>query len=465
MRFPEAANRNYSHEELLRRHTGWSTEPEPWAKRREAWAVLQAQTDELADRLEACGIQARLPATITAVSAVTLQEDVLDNYRPIRFLPAIAARERRPYLNALRYWLETNEAARRYVRFGVVTYGEPLSLGDDLREAITVLTRRISRWASYIRKKYGIEVIYRGVEYTFKERTEGEGRTLHLHANVLYWPHRVLRADEWRAFLTSTHERLAAHWKDNGKVEDVAEIVKYVVKPEDLKDTTDDELVWLYEGTFKKRISAPMNSFKAFVSDLRKDRQKVVNVSSRGLKIVSKARKLDRATPKEARVAGGRATNVILGVTLPQWRHTPWAESMILVQNRERHAIGEAAETFRNDIEALHMEALIYWRENGAPEPSIAMEVAEQWGGGADNVVPFGQPRRPKDYIVHTSRVIVHHPENGEADEVEIGSETGIETGIRPIPIVRSGTRNGLSFGNGPPERLRSYPNPERGVG
>lgn len=455
-RYPEAANRSYTHEELLKRHTGWETEFGPWTERRKAWALIQAQTEEIAERLEALGIQARLPASITTISAVTLQEDTLDSFRPIRFLPAIAARERRPYLNAMRYWLETNPQAKKYVRFAVVTYGTPIHAGDDLREAISDLTRRISRWAHYVWKRFGIEVLYRGIEYTWKDRDGSGEQTLHLHANVLYWPHRQLKTEEWTAFLTISHEKLASHWKDNGRVNDVAEIVKYVVKPEDLRKLEDDDLVWLYENTFKKRISAPMNTLRIFFSNLTKERKKVVTVSARGLRIVTKARKLDRAKAKEDRVGGGvQATNVILGLTLPQWRHTPYAEPIILVQNRDKNAVGKAAEAFRNDVETLHAEALMYWQDNGAPSPDEALRLAEAWDDGADNVVAFRKGRRPTSYKVHTSRVTVHGSETVPANDAEPRSDT----------VLQFDTEKGLSLGNGP--RAPSFVGltPGKGVG
>lgn len=428
LRDPEAAKKLYTHEELLKRHTGWATEFENWSERRKAWAVIQAQTEEIADRLEALGIQARLPASITSISAVTLQEDTLDSFRPIRFLPAIAARERRPYLNAMRYWLEKNPQAKKYVRFAVITYGTPIRAGDDLREAISDLTRRISRWAHYVWKHFGVEVLYRGVEYTWKDRDGSGEQTLHLHANVLYWPHRNMDS-QWPEFLTVSHARLASHWKDNGRVQDVAEIVKYIIKPEDLRKLEDDDLVWLYENTFKKRVNAPMNSLRKFVSQLNKDRQKVVTVSERGLRIVTKARKLDRAKAKEDRVGGGRAANIILGLTLPQWRHTPFAEPMILVQNRDRNAVGKAAEAFRNEVDALHAEALMNWQDNGAPPPAAALELAKAWDDGADNVVAFRKGRRPSTYKVHTSRVTVHGSETVPANDAEPRSDTLLKTG------------------------------------
>lgn len=452
-RNPDKARKLFTHEELLKRHTGWATEFELWSKRRKAWAVIQAQTEEIADRLEALGIQARLPASITSISAVTLQEDTLDSFRPIRFLPAVAARERRPHLNAMRYWLEKNPQAKKYVRFAVITYGTPIRAGDDLREAISDLTRRISRWAHYVMKRFGVEVLYRGIEYTWKDRDGNGEQTLHLHANVLYWPHRNMD-EQWVEFLAVSHVKLDSHWKDNGRVQDVAEIVKYVVKPEDLRKLDDDDLLWLYENTFKKRISAPMNSLRKFASNLTKERKKVVTVSEVGLRIVTKARKLDRAKAKEDRVGGGRATNIILGLTLPQWRHTPFAEPMILVQNRAPGAVGKAAEAFRNDVNALHMEALLYWQDNGAPAPAAALELAKAWDDGAENVVAFKR-RPPSTYKVHTSRVTVPAAETLPANDAEPRSDT----------VLQFDTEKGLSLGNGP--RAPSFVGltPGKGVG
>ena len=398
---------DFTHETLVEINTGLSLDPSAWRDRCERSEKLHQQTEVLASLLEEAGIKAYQDTEITAISAVTGKIDQLDSFRPIRFLPAVAARERRPHLNALRYFLESNVPARRYTRYAVITYGQPIEAYGQLREAIADLTRRISKWSHEIRQKYDIEVLYRGLEYTRKLRNDDdENYTYHLHANVLYWPHRQLRSAEWSEFLSYTREKISSHWKDNGKIEDVREIVKYVIKPDDLKDIEANEVKWLFEETFKTRVSTPLNSFKDFVSELEENRQKVVFVGKQGLKLVEKARRLDHSKREDRPKSGIKPKNIILGVTLPQFRNSPWAEPVILVQNYEPGAVGEGAKEFRVRLQMLKDDARATWDRAGAPDPQVALAVAQAWRDGGDNVEPI---RRQGGglYTVHTGSVIV----------------------------------------------------------
>ena len=402
---------DYTHESLVELNTGLSLDPAAWRDRCTAADKLHQQTEHLASLLEEAGIKAYQDTEITAISAVTGKVDQLDSFRPIRFLPAVAARERRPHLNALRYFLESNVPARRYTRYAVVTYGEPIQAHGQLREAIADLTRRISKWSHEIRQKYDIEVLYRGLEYTRKLRNDDdENYTYHLHANVLYWPHRQLRAAEWAEFLSYTKDKIKSHWRDNGKIKDVREIVKYVIKPDDLKDIEADEVKWLFEQTFKTRVSTPMNSFKDFVSELEENRQKIVFVGKQGLKLVEKARRLDHSKREDRPKSGIKPKNIILGVTLPQFRNSPWAEPVVLVQNYEPDAVGEGAVEFRVRLKMLRDDARKDWDKNGAPDPAVALAVADAWKSGAENVEPIRRPGGDL-YTVHTCRVIVRSDE------------------------------------------------------
>ena len=401
-----------THESLVELNTGLSLDPAAWRDRCQASEKLHQQTEHLASLLEEAGIKAYQDTDITAISAVTGKIDQLDSFRPVRFLPAVAARERRPHLNALRYFLESDVAARRYTRYAVITYGEPIQAHGQLRDAIADLTRRISKWSHEIRQKYDIEVLYRGLEYTRKYRDENdEYPTYHLHANVLYWPHRQLRAAEWSEFLSYTKNKISSHWRDNGKIENVREIVKYVIKPDDLKDIEADEVKWLFEETFKTRVSTPMNSFKDFVSELEENRQKVVYVGKQGLKLVEKAKRLDHSSREDRPTSGIKPKNIILGVTLPQYRNSPWAEPVILVQNYEPDAVGEGAVEFRVRLKMLRDDARAVWDRAGAPDPAVALAVAEAWKSGAENVEPIRQGGG--SYKLDTCSVIVRDASPG----------------------------------------------------
>lgn len=50
-------------------------------------------------------------------------------------------------------------------------------------------------------------------------------------------------------FLSWTRRFFKTHWTDAGMVQNVREIVKYMIKPGDLADVPGEELVWLFEAT------------------------------------------------------------------------------------------------------------------------------------------------------------------------------------------------------------------------
>lgn len=407
-----------SHEQVMRVHTGWEICQEDWAERQKSRKLLLEQSNYIADVLETQGIKSRLENDITAIGAVTLQTDKLDSFRTIRFIPSVAQRDRRPMLNALRYFLENEPGASRYTRYAVVTFGQPLvPLVDDLSGAVSDLTRRISRWSSEVLEKFNIEVIYRGVEYTLHDRDGSGVETLHLHANVLYWPRSKLTTEKWLEFLNFTKQRLASHWKDCGKVGNASEIVKYVIKPEDVCGCTPEVIKWLYEGSFKKRLSSGMNSFKKFTAELKEEKEKIINVRKVGLCRVKKSERLKHIDRKESDYPKSErpVKNIILGITLPQHRFTPWGEPMILVQNFDKNA---ATPSFMEEIYMIKSSAMFHWEENGAPDVNIALAVGKAWEEEAVNIVPFrgrctkpaGQQAGaagPASYKVHTCSVIV----------------------------------------------------------
>lgn len=166
----------------------------------------------------------------------------------------------------------------------------------DLREAIQELSRRISKWAHRVHKEYGINLLFRGIEFTRKTAAErdtaaaergqmsdlsarygADAALYHVHANVLYQPTRNIEK-LWPEFLTYTHMFIGAEWRDNGRVEKVEEIVKYCSKPADTLAASDDELVWLYRQTQRLKICQPLGEFKLWLSRLKKRREKVIRV-------------------------------------------------------------------------------------------------------------------------------------------------------------------------------------------
>lgn len=172
-------------DDVMRLNTGWQLSPEHWRESAQRRQVLAEQTARMADALEQFGgIRARASVRLVAIGNSTGEIDEEESYRPIRFLPLIAQRERRPILNALRYY-QRNDPSGAHLRYAVITAGPRVLAWGDLRGTQTRLQRQVSRWSHDADRDWDIEVVYRGTEFT-----RDEAATYHLHANVLYRPRR-----------------------------------------------------------------------------------------------------------------------------------------------------------------------------------------------------------------------------------------------------------------------------------
>jgi hypothetical protein len=413
----------------MRANTAWALDPVGWAQRQAATKVLEQQTEHIADALARAGVNVTLDGDVTFIGAVTGVVEHQRVYRAVRFLPTVAARDRRPIVNGLKLFISGHPNSR-YFRYAVMTCAEPVPVVGDLRATIQELSRRISKWAHKVQKRYGIKVLFRGIEFTRRTAAERKmtdryapGTILyHVHANVIYWPTRNI--DKlWPEFLQYTHSFMGAEWRDNGKVEKVEEIVKYCSKPTDTLAASDDELVWLYRETQRLKICQPLGDFKGWLKTLEKLGEKVVRVHvGRGdghLARVQKRRKkadedkandaaakADTASSDEDEKSAVKAaepkvppSNMLLGMTLPQWRHTPWAEPLIMVQRYDpSKAFGESG----GDIEAWKRAAREMWDSNWGPEPAEALRVARMALDAAATEDDIREAAEAACYIVHT---------------------------------------------------------------
>ncbi|NEI32211.1 hypothetical protein GR232_36090 [Rhizobium leguminosarum] len=451
-----------------------------WARRTTATARLMQQNDRLADALQRAGEDVIRPGGLTLISAVTNIVETQRVFRAVRFLPVVAARDRRPTVNGLKLFIHEHPHSR-YFRYAVMTCAEPVPYTSanpgKLREAIKELSRRVSKWAHEVSTPdkngqcYDIEVLYRGIEFTRSTAGERDAAAVkrgqasdlsarygadtvlyHVHANVLYWPKRNIEK-LWPKFLQYTEKFMGAHWRDNGRVEKVEEIVKYVSKPADTLAATDDELVWLYRETQRLKICQPMGEFLLWLRELKKQRKKIarVHVGRGDGKLMrvkkgkrggaeedaadedgnviegSEADKGDdigavREAPKKRERMGAAVPppNLVIGLSLPQWRHTPWAEPMIMIQNYDPAAtFGESG----GDIEAWQRHAREWWDDAFAPPPEEALRVARIALDATMSSDDIREAAEAACYIVHTCRPTVCADDEEVAPE-ELDEET-----------------------------------------
>lgn len=441
-----------THNAVLKGNCGWPIDPVAWANRAVASKKLQEQNNRMAQALQDAGEDVILSGGLTTISAITNVVETQIRCRAVRFLPVVAARDRRPMVNGMKLFMIENRNAH-YFRYAVMTCNELIPASDNLRGPIQRLSRRISKWANEVCKENGIKVLYRGIEFTratagerdseaqkqgrqsdLSSRYGAETVLYHLHANVLYWPTRVI--DDWEQFLRDTHRFIGAEWKDNGKVESVEEIVKYCSKPADLEKATPSEFVWLYKQTERLKICQPLGDFKDWIRGLKARREKVVKVRRENgesqLMRVKKGKRggsMDEEEDQNAEIEAwedegesnaesseltldrkkeapdeGPAKNIVIGLSLPQWRHTPWAEPVIMVQNYDAATLSEEDGYY---IREWQREAREWWDAARAPAPEKALEVArvalESLALGTKmSSNDIRKAAGAADYIVHT---------------------------------------------------------------
>lgn len=427
------------HSDVYDRNIGWELDIQDWSVGLARRAALEDQTNRLADLLEKAGISARLNSEVTAVSLVTNIATPLVAFRPVRFLPSVAARDRRPMLNALKYWMDQVVERPDYVRYVVVTSGDLVPAFGNLRERMQDMSRSISKWAHYAREEFDIHIHFRGSEFTRKTAGERglEGYSpdtvlYHPHCNILLEPKRKLPKDgpkSWDAFLKWSHDYLEGHWHDNGRIKDVREIVKYVVKPADLLEgespIKQDETKWLYESLFRLNLAQPLGEFKEFYSQISANKLKVIRVKNRAnnkgkLRLVKKSTRLDHSIPREKSdtEAFREPTNIMLGITMPNWSHTPWAEPAMLVRNYDPETLVTASEERLKDLRFEQAYARMVWDKAGAPTPSVALELAQQWASKDGKNVAVFKPKA-KNYKVHNSSLTVREDSISNVSKIE----------------------------------------------
>jgi hypothetical protein len=364
-----------SFEDLLRRNTGWAQTPERWQDQQHRRRILEADTARIADALEAEGIPARIEnGDIVALGDVTRLVAPVESFRAIRFLPVIAQRDRRPMLNALRYYQHHNPFGS-YLRLVVVTSGQRVPLGGDLRSRMQRMHRKSSRFAHEARKRFGVEVVYRGTEFTVDEAL-----SFHVHANLLLAPRGVLPPDRWRDFLSWMHRFFGAHVHDAGRLVKAKEAVKYPFKPTELERLEGPALAWVYRETRGLKFAQPLGDFATFWRELKNRRQKVLLVDDRDGANLRPVEKFRRPPPPggRRRRRGERAPeNEVICQMAPQSRFCPCAESVTLVRNYTPNPKTWGGLLRLEEIKEIQRRARERWYANGAPDPESVVATAE----------------------------------------------------------------------------------------
>lgn len=400
---PSSLAAAYSHNQIIALRTGKEADWEKWARAKARNAKLAEQTEKLAALLESEGIEAHRKSDVAMVGLVTGVEIRMGDYRPIRFLPLVAQRERRPMKAALEYFLSQKNRYGKYTRYLVVSSGSAVPAFGEFKARHQKHTRDISRVASAADKEFGVEFLGRFTENTRKRRGSDELHSYNIHSNVLVCPRQKLTKQRWSEFLSWLHTEIPnVSIRDNGIIQSVEEIVKYMIKPDELTDITSSEAAWLYHQTLKARFMAPMGEFRAFIKQSAEQR----------IKYVRDPQNPKRLAPVEKEIRGTREDKPltttpktpeqhILGTTTPQPIATPWTEPYVIIQNTKEH---RSAST-RYRLEVMQTAARRLWDAAGAPTPEKALRLADAALTG--RTISLGKARRRRAFNLDTCSVTV----------------------------------------------------------
>jgi len=249
--------------------------------------AIKEQSIRIAERLEKLGISAYRKGTGLFVKRGLLTRLVADiprQFNNIMFIPSVAVAARASLKKELKFWIENESDKREPLRYLVVTGGQNVPFGGDLRQSHKANSRRISAVFKRLGEKYGAKIFVRVTEYTVNT----SARSINLHYNILYSvPH--LKNGGFSMFLRDLHSEIGCFIKDAGTIKNVDEIVKYICKPQDVESLDDDAFVWFYNELKNSHLYAGYDDFQRFRKRLKETGHRVVfDSSAKKLRLMKK---------------------------------------------------------------------------------------------------------------------------------------------------------------------------------
>lgn len=404
---------------------------------------LRDQTDALINRLANVDIDARTHRRdMFIVGLVSGQVETIPDYRNCNMLPSCQSKNVHEMLKSIQYLFDTTR--RRGLRMLVVSGGwTPL---PSYRATHKLHTRRMSKFASHPKlKELGIDIEFYNIENTI-HRTDDGDPMLNMHSHVLFKCKRKLGSKRWNEFLEFARNFFAKGYVHDSRIEKPSELVKYVFKPQEYDQLTDQELGELFlqiaggrpkidpdTGEIETRIDAtgdlvtvrekglkffhPLGSLRRFRQHLRENRQKLIlvpTVDDRWIwRLTEKREAQERPTPSD----GMPEENRVLAVTRPIPAFTRHLEPCAIVVDYDGHfehmieknqlcsRVETARRTFNDRIERDRqvkdrLDELAEFRagEAGSPMKHTTSTTVLETASGRGSIPPPGTPPHPPDH-------------------------------------------------------------------
>lgn len=266
--------------------TGQGCSPEEHNRQIAERSEIRAQSHEIARRLEAAGVKAYRDESLSLWSywLHSRQWEVIPQFRRICFLPYVAAMVRAPKLAALEFFLSRHP----FARFWTFTAGPRCRL-EQLRETVQALHARLARLNSFLRKDWGVELVFRSTELGTLEGTrakgaaagaDDEGGTIARDKDgaPLFHPHAhcvvisrcgYIPPERWRAMVAAVWRFWGNHWDAGKLIGNPRECCKYVTKPADLLKLSPVDLVKLHEALSGLKLVQPLGALRREIAARR----------------------------------------------------------------------------------------------------------------------------------------------------------------------------------------------------
>ena len=257
-----------------RNRSGEIITAETWEKQREARALLNRQTENLALACQSEGIHAFQPATAPRPSIVCAITGARIDPLPVRrinFFPAVAQARRAPMVNHLEAFL-TRHPETLLTTF---TYGVRLFItkAEELRAALAGFHRKFSLLnAGWLCRTFGFELVFRATELgevkpiaaTFDTPA---GLSVHIHGHTFARFTRKLHPAQACCFKRLMWPVWGAHWDFGTSVNAAREACKYPVKPADLEKLGNADVAILFHAMRGMKMVQPMGELRLTIRD------------------------------------------------------------------------------------------------------------------------------------------------------------------------------------------------------
>lgn len=286
-----AKSRQEAYRMLALENTGSVGNPEDLRKRVLETETLRSQSHEICRRLELVGIDGYIKGGpkmyVYYVHTRSLVE--LPRFRHICLIPTAAAAMRAKMVLELGAFQEAND----FLRMWTLTSGLRCKL-TEVRERLGSFHDDQNEFRKWLRRKYGIEILFSATEFGTPETYDGNGAvtnakssglierdendevTLHVHAHTLVDVKQRRSKDDWIDLLADVQ----AHWphmmQDGGQIVNPRELVKYITKPGEMLKLKPEELGELFRQTKDMKLMRPLGRFKEERAARKKREMKLV---------------------------------------------------------------------------------------------------------------------------------------------------------------------------------------------